>query len=70
MKYLLIYIINFYQKNISFVLGKNCRFHPTCSEYSKQSIERHGVLIGGCYSVTRIIKCGPWSKGGVDEVKK
>ena len=66
----LIYIINFYQKYLSFLLGKNCRFEPTCSNYAKESIERHGALIGGFYSVVRILKCGPWSSGGVDEVKK
>ncbi len=66
----LIYIINFYQKYLSFLLGKNCRFEPTCSNYAKESIERHGALIGGFYSVIRILKCGPWSSGGVDEVKK
>ena len=66
----LIYIINFYQKYLSFLLVKNCRFEPTCSTYAKESIERHGALIGGFYSVVRILKCGPWSSGGVDEVKK
>ena len=66
----LIYIINFYQKYLSFLLGKNCRFEPTCSSYAKESIERHGALIGSFYSIVRILKCGPWSNGGVDEVKK
>ena len=66
----LIYIINFYQKYLSFLLGKNCRFEPTCSSYAKESIERHGALIGSFYSIIRILKCGPWSNGGVDEVKK
>ena len=70
MKGLLIYIIEFYQKYLSFLLGQNCRFEPTCSQYAKQSIEAHGSLVGGYYSVIRILKCGPWSKGGVDEVKK
>jgi putative membrane protein insertion efficiency factor len=51
-------------------LGKNCRFEPTCSQYSKESIEIHGVFVGGYYSIVRILKCGPWSTGGVDEVKK
>jgi hypothetical protein len=55
---------------LSFLLGKNCRFQPSCSTYAKESIERHGSLVGGFYSVVRILKCGPWSKGGVDEVKK
>jgi hypothetical protein len=51
-------------------LGKNCRFEPTCSQYAKESIEVHGVVIVSFYSVVRILKCGPWSAGGLDEVKK
>ena len=70
MKKFLIYIITFYQKYLSFLFGKNCRFSPTCSQYAKESIEMHGSLVGGYYSVARIVKCGPWSEGGIDEVKK
>jgi len=70
MKKFLIYIITFYQKYLSFLLGKNCRFQPSCSAYAKESIERHGSLVGSFYAVVRIFKCGPWSGGGVDEVKK
>ena len=54
---------------LSFLFGDNCRFHPTCSEYAKLSILKHGALIGGYYSLVRIVKCGPWSQGGIDEVK-
>ncbi len=70
MKALFIYMISFYQKYLSFLLGKNCRFEPTCSQYAKESIEIHGALIGGYYSFIRILKCGPWSAGGIDEVKR
>ncbi len=70
MKNFFIYIINFYQKYLSFLLGKNCRFEPTCSQYAKESIEVHGAILGGYFSLIRILKCGPWSAGGLDEVKK
>ena len=70
MKALFICMISFYQKYLSFLLGKNCRFVPTCSQYAKESIEIHGAIIGSYYSFIRIIKCGPWSAGGVDEVKR
>ncbi len=70
MKKFLVYIINFYQKYFSFLLGKNCRFEPTCSQYAKESVKAHGALVGGYYSLIRILKCGPWSVGGIDEVKK
>ena len=70
MKNFFIFMINFYQKYLSFLFGKNCRFEPTCSQYAKDSIEAHGVIVGGFYSLIRILKCGPWSVGGIDEVKK
>ena len=70
MKNFFIFMINFYQKYLSFLFGKNCRFEPTCSQYAKDSIEAHGVIVGGFYSLIRILKCGPWSAGGIDEVKK
>jgi len=43
-----------------------CRFYPSCSEYSRLAIEKHGVKKGLVKSFKRIIKCGPWSLGGVD----
>ena len=70
MKNFFIFMINFYQKYLSFLFGKNCRFEPTCSQYAKESVEAHGVIVGGFYSLIRILKCGPWSAGGIDEVKK
>tara|TARA_Y100000992_G_scaffold215684_1_gene148825 strand:+ start:374 stop:586 length:213 start_codon:yes stop_codon:yes gene_type:complete len=70
MKKFFIFIINFYQNYLSFMFGKNCRFEPTCSQYAKESIEAHGVIVGSFYSLIRILKCGPWSAGGIDEVKK
>ena len=70
MKNFFIFAIDFYQKYLSFLFGKNCRFEPTCSQYAKESIEAHGVMVGSFYSVIRILKCGPWSAGGIDEVKK
>ena len=70
MKKFLIFMISFYQKYLSFLFGKNCRFEPSCSQYAKESIEVHGVFIGGYYSLVRILKGGPWSVGGVDEVRK
>jgi hypothetical protein len=66
--------INLYQKTLSpdhgmlkakYPLGY-CRFYPSCSEYAKQSIIKHGILKGIGKSVFRILKCNPFSKGGVD----
>ncbi len=43
-----------------------CRFTPTCSEYGKQSIKKHGLFVGGLKTAWRILRCNPWSKGGED----
>ncbi|MCD5397087.1 MAG: membrane protein insertion efficiency factor YidD [Candidatus Pacebacteria bacterium] len=43
-----------------------CRFHPSCSEYFKQALKKYGLFKGGWKGVKRILRCGPWSQGGVD----
>lgn len=63
MKKLLISLVKFYSFLISPLLGKNCRFHPTCSAYMVCSIDRHGVLKGLLLGIKRILKCHPWHKG-------
>ena len=67
----LIKIIEFYQKHISKVLahgGINCKFYPTCSEYTKQAIIKYGSVKGSFLGIKRILKCNPFSKGGYDPV--
>ena len=49
-------------------LGKNCRFHPTCSAYAIQALQEHGVLKGLWLTARRILKCHPFHSGGVDFV--
>lgn len=70
-------IIKVYQKTLSpdhgffkhlFPYGY-CRFHPTCSQYSIESIHKHGLIKGGVFSFWRILRCNPWNKGGEDPVK-
>ena len=69
MKILFLYLIRFYQKGISPYLGPHCRFYPTCSEYSYESILRHGIIKGLYQSIVRISKCHPFHEGGFDPVK-
>ncbi len=59
-------IIRIYQDFISPNLGVTCRFYPSCSEYSFQTLEKHGLFKGLFFSVKRLLKCNPWHKGGVD----
>lgn len=58
--------IKTYQLFISPVLGKNCRFYPSCSEYFYQVIKKYGIFKGIFRGIKRILKCYPWHPGGVD----
>lgn len=72
MKKILLKLINFYKKAISPWIGSkgiHCKFYPTCSEYSKQAIQKYGAGKGSLLSLKRILKCNPFSKGGYDPLK-
>jgi uncharacterized protein len=69
MKGILIFLINFYQKVISPWTPKTCRFYPTCSEYTKIAIIKHGVIKGGWMGIKRISRCHPFNPGGYDPVE-
>ena len=66
MKRIFLGLIRFYQKFISPLLGKNCRFYPTCSNYTYLSIQKYGLIKGLLKGFKRILRCNPWSKGGID----
>ena len=66
---LVISLINFYKYLISPLLGNNCRYLPTCSEYTKESVEKFGIIYGTWLGLKRIIRCHPWGKGGYDPIK-
>lgn len=68
MKRILIGGIRFYQKYISPATPPSCRYHPTCSTYALQAVEKHGAIKGGVMGLARIIRCNPFVAGGVDEV--
>ena len=65
----LIKIIKFYQILISPLLGSNCKFYPTCSNYAIEALRKYGFFKGLYLSVSRILNCNPWSKNcGCDPV--
>ncbi|MBK7814681.1 MAG: membrane protein insertion efficiency factor YidD [Rhodocyclaceae bacterium] len=64
----LVALIRTYQYVISPLLGRSCRFHPSCSEYAIESLGRHGVVKGLWLSVRRVGCCHPWHPGGYDPV--
>lgn len=63
---LAILAVRFYQKAISPWLGANCRFHPSCSQYTIEAIEKYGVVQGIIKGAYRILRCNPWNPGGDD----
>ncbi|TAG07304.1 MAG: membrane protein insertion efficiency factor YidD [Cytophagia bacterium] len=67
-KKIFIFPVRLYQLIISPWLPNACRFHPTCSQYMIEAIQKHGVLKGGWLGLKRISKCHPWGKSGHDPV--
>ncbi len=60
--------VRFYRLVISPLIGSNCRYHPTCSSYALEALEKHGVIKGVRLAVKRIIKCHPLGGSGIDNV--
>lgn len=69
MRYIFIYFIKFYQKFLSPLKPKSCRFYPTCSQYAIDAIKKYGIFKGGLMAIWRIIRCNPFNPGGYDPVK-
>lgn len=63
-------LILLYRKLLSPILGRNCRYLPSCSEYAYESIEEHGTIKGTWMSLRRLGRCHPWHEGGFDPVPK
>jgi putative membrane protein insertion efficiency factor len=63
-----VFLIKIYQFLISPIIGKNCRFNPTCSNYALEALKKHGLFLGMYYSIIRISKCHPWGGSGHDPV--
>ncbi len=61
--------VRFYQRAISPALPARCKYHPSCSEYAVAAVRRYGVLRGIVLAVWRLLRCNPWSHGGVDFVE-
>ena len=72
MKKISLLVINFYKAFLSstlkFLFGGGCRYHPTCSEYAHEAIEKFGVVAGTTLTFKRIVRCHPFAKGGLDPV--
>jgi len=61
-------LIKFYQYALSPLMGKNCRYTPTCSQYTLEALKIHGLFKGGYLGLKRILSCNPWGGKGYDPV--
>ena len=68
MKALLLALLRAYQYAVRPLLGANCRFYPSCSDYAMQAVERHGAYHGAWLAIRRVLKCHPYHPGGFDPV--
>jgi uncharacterized protein len=68
MKAVLRLMLRGYQYAIRPMLGANCRFYPSCSDYAREAIERHGALKGSWLALRRLARCHPYHPGGFDSV--
>ena len=64
---ILLGLVRLYQMFLSPLLGRNCRFHPTCSSYFIQAVEKYGPLKGTLRGLWRICRCNPFNPGGEDQ---
>jgi putative membrane protein insertion efficiency factor len=63
---ILIAPIRGYQRFISPMFPRRCKYHPTCSEYAVGAVREHGAIRGTVLAAWRLLRCNPWSRGGVD----
>ena len=63
----LIALIAVYRRVVSPLYGQVCRYHPSCSRYALEAVQQSGVAVGAALAVARVVRCNPWSRGGVDD---
>jgi len=63
---LLVFLLELYKRRVSPLLPRACRFSPTCSEYARLALLKHGLLRGGLLATGRLLRCQPFHPGGID----
>ena len=66
---LLVGLVRAYQWVLSPLLGDRCKYHPTCSQYAIDALHEHGAARGTILAAWRVLRCNPWSAGGVDHAR-
>lgn len=64
----LVELVRLYQRLLSPLFPRCCRYYPSCSEYAAQALLRHGLARGVLLATTRVLRCHPWTEGGMDPV--
>ncbi|MDR0233510.1 MAG: membrane protein insertion efficiency factor YidD [Zoogloeaceae bacterium] len=65
---ILLGLLDAYRVAVSPLLGRNCRFHPSCSEYAREAVQKYGACQGALLALRRLGRCHPWNRGGYDPV--
>ena len=60
-------VLRLYRAVISPLYGDVCRYHPSCSRYALEAVQQSGVVVGTALAAWRVLRCNPWSRGGVDD---
>lgn len=68
MKSIILLFVKFYRRFISPMKRPCCKYYPSCSEYAMQAVSKHGAVKGLALTVWRLLRCNPWSLGGIDPV--
>ena len=63
----LVVLLLAYRRVVSPLYGQGCRYHPSCSRYALEGVQQCGVVVGSALAVWRVLRCNPWSRGGVDD---
>ena len=66
MKYVAIALVYVYRFTLGPFMGGQCKYHPSCSQYAIDALRKHGLFKGSALAGWRLLRCNPWSRGGVD----
>ena len=68
MRFVFIFLLKIYKATLSKLIGRNCIYQPTCSAYAMEAYREFGGAVGSWLTLKRLLRCGPWCKGGFDPV--